>query len=469
MKKAVFLLIILNLGMSSAWSQDMVLTLEQSVQIALEKNPEIRMSEKEVKKASAGIWEAYTAILPTVDASVNLSQAWSIQENTIPNFMKSMLTPEPGVLPPEVEAIFSEYTTAMPDYVKLSFALKNTLMYGATLNQPLFLGGAGIAGIQMAYSARNSAKYDLESRRQNMIYQTTNAFYSCLLARELVQVQEEALKQAEANMDIVHKKYEVGSASGFEKMRAEVEVANLKPEVIAARNNYQAALTGLRTILGLPKDNKIDVEGSLSFEADDMSSMTLEDLQAKALSTRPEIFNLQAQKSMADKNVCLAVSEFMPKLFFSADYSYLAMKNDLVFSRHDFSKGFTGALSLQIPLFHGFRSHKQVQRAKLDVKIVQDSEQLMRDGIAAEAEIAYNKFRESREKYQASRESIDLAEEALRLANLMYEEGASTQLDVLGSQLALTQARLNHASALYEYQMSRYELRRVTGTLHGVF
>ena len=355
MKNAVLLFLCMTLWMPSVHSQDMILTLEQSVQIALEKNPEIRMSEKEVKKASAGIWEAYTAIMPSVDASVNLSQAWSIQENTIPNFMKTMLTPQPGALPEDIEAIFTQYTSAMPDYVRLSFALKNTLVYGATLNQPLFLGGAGIAGIQIAYAARSSAKYDLESKRQNLIYQTANAFYGCLLARELVQVQEEALKQAEANMDIVHKKYNVGSASGFEKMRAEVEVANLKPEVIAARNNYQSALTGLRTILGLPKNAKIDVQGSLSFESDEMGSMTLEDLQVEALSKRPEIFSLEAQKTMADKNVCLAVSEFMPKLFFSADYSFLAMKNDLEFNRHDFSKGFTGAVSLQIPLFHGFK------------------------------------------------------------------------------------------------------------------
>ena len=63
---------------------------------------------------------------------------------------------------------------------------------------------------------------------------------------------------------------------------------------------------------------------------------------------------------------------------------------------------------------------------------------------------------------------ISMAEEALRLANLTYEEGASTQLDVLTSHLALTRARLNHVSALYEFQMARYNLRRVTGILKGV-
>jgi len=60
---------------------------------------------------------------------------------------------------------------------------------------------------------------------------------------------------------------------------------------------------------------------------------------------------------------------------------------------------------------------------------------------------------------------VELAEEALRLANMMYKEGTNTQLDVLNSQLALTRARLNYVSSLYEYQMARYRLRRITGTL----
>jgi outer membrane protein TolC len=61
-----------------------------------------------------------------------------------------------------------------------------------------------------------------------------------------------------------------------------------------------------------------------------------------------------------------------------------------------------------------------------------------------------------------------MAQEAMRLANLMYEEGASTQLDVMGARLALTQARLNYVSSLYEYQMARYGLRKAAGLLKGV-
>lgn len=445
-KKLILLLFMIPIGLFA--QEKMILTLEQSVSIALERNPEIQIAEKELAKTKAGIWEAYAALLPTLDASANFVHSWDLQTTKIPNFLQDVL--------------------GGPDYLDFAMGLENTFTYGAMLTQPLFLGGAGIAGIQMADAVRDAAQYDLDSKRQNLIYQTADAFYGCLLAKELVEVQTKALSQAEANLDLVLKKFEVGSASKFDRMRAEVEAANLKPAVISARNNYQAAMTGLRMVLGLDKEMWVEVQGALEYVPDDYDGISLSDLQAQAVETRPELHALESQKRMASKGVALARSEFLPKLFFSTDYSYLGMRNDYKFTQDDFSKGFTSSLSLQIPLFRGFKTCKSYQKARLDYKIALDTEKLTQDGIAAEVEIAYNKFKESTEKYQAAEESISLAEEALRLANLMYEEGASTQLDVLSSQLALTQSRLNFASALYEYQMARYDLRRVTGLLKGV-
>jgi outer membrane protein len=448
---------ILSVPVSSGWGQDevMTLTLEQSVAIALERNPEVRIAEKERDKARAAIREAYATLLPTIDASVSFQKAWHTQETTVPNFIKTMLgSGFPG-------------TDDMPDYVQFSFALENTFTYGATLSQPLFLGGAGIAGIQMAAAARRASEHALDARRQALVYRTASAFYGCLLARELVEVQEKALSHATANLDLVQKKYDAGSASGFDRMRAEVEVANLRPEIIAARNTYRAALTGLRSILGLDKECPIAVEGALTFAADDMEQIDFQEYSRLVRQNRPELFALDARRTVAAKGVTLARSRFLPKLFFTTDYSFLAMRDDYDFVRDDFSKGFSSALSLQIPIFHGFRSSSQYEQARLDYRMALDAEDQVRDGIAAEAELAYDKFFETREKYESAKESIALASEALRLADLMYEEGVTTQLDVLGSQLALTRARLNHATALYEYQMARYELRRVAGLLEG--
>ncbi|HOH08550.1 MAG TPA: TolC family protein, partial [bacterium] len=236
----------------------------------------------------------------------------------------------------------------------------------------------------------------------------------------------------------------------------------------SARNKLQLAITGLRTVLGLPRTSVIRVEGTLAYVEDDFSAMSLAEFQNRALAARPEILAMKEQKTISGKGVNLAASSFLPKLVFQTDYSYMAMKNNMKFAQGDFSKGFTSAISLQLPLFTGFKNSKQFQKARLDQKIMVDAEKQVFDGIAADAEMSYNKFQEARQKYQAAKESSILAQEALRLANLMYEEGANTQLDVLNSQLAVNRAKLNYVSSLYEYQMARYQLRKAVGQLTAV-
>lgn len=434
------------------------LNLEKCIDYAFENNPSYRTAQKEVKKAHAGIWEAYSTILPQVNLSANFQHAWEIQTNKVPNFLKPMLAPLGPIIPG---------LDQMPDFVEFAFGLENTLNYGASLTQPLFLGGAGLAGIQIAHASKDAAKLNLEEQRQGLIYQTAIAFNSCVLAQELIKVQEEALEQAKANFEIVNKKYEVGSASGFDKMRAEVELANLMPDVINARNNYQLALTQLKMLIGMEKDVVIEIEGDLNYISDEFGKLSLEDIQRRAFENRPLIQMLDHQKNISRSAVSIARSSLLPKLFFATDYSYLDMRNNYKFNLDESSKGFTSALSLQVPLFQGFKSSAQLQKAKLDYKIVLDTEKQMYDAVNAEVEVAYNLFQEAKEKYESSAKTVELATEALRLANLSYDEGANTQLDVLNSQLALTRSKLSYINSIFEYQNARYQLRKVAGELNG--
>jgi len=432
------------------------LTLEESVNLALERNPEIAIAEKELAKAGAGIGEAYATILPSLDANAMVQHAWDIQTSTIPNFLKPMLEPLAPTIPEFAD---------MPDFVDLAFGMENMVTVGLTLSQPLYLGGAGLSGIRLATAARNASDRQMESTRQSLIYRTARSFYGCLLAKELMRVQEDALEEALANLRVVETRHEVGSASGFDRMRAEVEVANLKPEVIASRNSYQSALTGMKTILGIDSHEEISVLGKLEYRRDDHQGQDLLELQNQAYKRRPDLQALRAGKAMAEHSIAIAKSDFLPKVFFSTDWSHQASRNDWDFTSDDFSEGFISAISVQVPIFNGLGNIRQYQKTRLDYRIAEDRERQLMDTIAAEVELARNGLFEAEEKYQAARESIELAHEALRLANLRYEEGASTQLDVIGSQLSLRRAELNHVSALYDYQMARYELRLVTGTL----
>jgi outer membrane protein len=76
---------------------------------------------------------------------------------------------------------------------------------------------------------------------------------------------------------------------------------------------------------------------------------------------------------------------------------------------------------------------------------------------------AYSSLVEAWELVQASGKTVEQAQEALRLANVRYGAGTATQLDVLTSQVALTQARLDQLQAYYGYNVALTTLRQAMG------
>ena len=458
--RVVMVVVALVGSFTNGFSQTQLsLTLQQSMEQALAHNPELAVAENEFSKSRAGVWQAWSTILPKLDGYASLQHSWEIQTSRIPNFLKPMLAPLGQTIPG---------VDKMPDFVDIAFGLENTLRYGATITQPIFLGGAGIAGIRLANAAERASDHSRQAGRQALIFDVASAFYSVLFAQELVRVQENALAQAQANLEVVSKKFDVGMASPLDKMRAQVDLANIEPELINARNGLQSALSNLRIVLGVDRTTTIEVRGGFQYEPDDLSAETLDELQVLAIEHRHEVAMAHEQKEIADYNITIARSNYFPRVIFQTDLSYLGMRDDLKFGRPDFSKGITSSFTLQIPIFSGFEYSKQAEKAELDFNSATENERQMLNAINAEVEIARNRFREAEEKYRSAMKTVELGTEALRLANVMYEEGANTQLDVLTSQLALTRAQVNHANAIFEYQIARYQLRKAIGTLNGV-
>jgi outer membrane protein len=320
----------------------------------------------------------------------------------------------------------------------------------------------------MANAAERAAEHALALRRQTLILDVATAFYSVLLAQELVRVQEDAFAHAKANLEVVMKKFDVGTASPFDKMRAQVEAATIEPDVIAARNAYRSSLAGLRTVLGLSGPVTIEIAGEFQYVPEEFSSRPLAELQAMALERRRESKIMEERKTIADNGIAVAHSAYWPTLLFQTDLSYLGMRDDLRFARPDFSKGITSSITIQLPIFTGFKGMKESEKAELEYRSVLEDERRLVNGIGAEVEVALNTFHEADEKHRSAQETVNLSKEALRLATVMYTEGVNTQLDVLNSRLALTRAQVNYANSMYEYQVARYRLRKAIGHLDGV-
>lgn len=420
-------------GMS--FSQDkVVLTLEQSIELALSQNPYHLATEERVDAAKQHVREAVAGFFPSLNSSGIATLDEKLFELEFPSFI-------PGQPPEKVRVDFTR------DY-----------QFSLGLSVPLYTGGRLSAGYR-------SAKYNLMSTEESVrqsehltIFNTKAAFYGCLLARAFVGVAEQAVKDAEDLYKNVKSQYEVGIASQFDLLRSEVGVVNLRPQLIQAKNSYEVSKLNLKTLLGMDIATPIEIEGSLSYEPIEPD---LEKSLGIALSKRPEIIQLEYQKKIAEEMWKMARAERLPTVALSGTFNFWA--DQLKLTGDTWQDYYTVNLVLSVPLFNGFGPAARQAQAKSAVKEIELTLKGLKDAVRFEVNQAILKIEEARESLLSQEKNVEQAEESLRIANLNYAEGMITLLDVSATQTALTQARVNYLQALYDYFIAAAEFERSLG------
>ncbi len=414
--------------------EKMTLTLMDSIQLALSQNPSHLASEERVEGAKSMIKEATAGFFPSLSATGlrNLKEKVFILE--FPSFI-------PGEPPQEVE---------------MDFTRDNQLSF--SLSVPLYTGGRLASGYKQAKYNHLSTEESMKQSEYMTVFNTKRAFFGVLLAHEFVKVSEEAVSVAEKHLRNVKTMYEVGMASKFDLLRSEVQLANLKPQQIRAKNSLKVAELSLKTLLGLDLSQSIEIQGELTFEPIDPN---LEEALTSALIKRPEIQQLKYQEMMAGEMLKMSKASKFPTVAVQGAYNIWADR--LTLKGDDWQSYYSVNLALSVPIFNGFVADAQIAQSKSLIKELEFSKKGLEDMILFEVRQAVLKLSEARESLMSQEKNVEQAMESLRIAELNFSEGLATTLDVSSVQAALTQAKTNYSQALYDYVMSKAELDKAIG------
>jgi outer membrane protein TolC len=247
-------------------------------------------------------------------------------------------------------------------------------------------------------------------------------------------------------------------------LRAEVELANARPPLIRARNNYRLAKQRLVNELGinLPRSVLEDVPIHLADKlAAEPYTIDLSAALAQALQKRTEIASLRKAEEIRREGVRTAKAGYKPSVQIFAGYGAESQQfsDNLTDERH----GWEAGARMNWDIFDGQLTRGKVieARARHERTLV-DLDDVVRR-IELEVRTAYSTFVEAKEVLESQQKVNEQAIEALRLANTRYEAGNGTQLEVLSAQTALTDARTTYVQALHDYSVARSRLERAIG------
>jgi len=410
------------------------ITIDDAVGMALKNNQDYLIAKSQLEKAEAEIQKATAGALPTLSFGSSYTR----------NLKIPMM-------------VFGGES--------FRFGTDNQMDIGLNLTQPIWLGGKVFVAMKIAKIYKSYTEDMVREAEGQIVYGVRRAFLGAILTQDVVKVYKDALATAELNLDIVNKMYSQGVVSEYEYLRAQVEVANLRPQLTQTQNGAVIALESLKNLIGAKLSESLE----LRYEFDSTivgRELNLEYLQKLARANRA---SLQQQEHLADitrRAIGIAKSGRSFNLILQSQYGYRLQGDDKafqLFKRRDWTPSWTATLNLNMPIFDGFTTTAEIRKAKTDYQDASLSLEQLKQQVELDVRQAYYTYQESGERLKAQQKTIEQAEQGLKIARLRYQNGVGTQLEILSAEAALTQAKTNYVQATHDAAEAVYGLLRVTG------
>ncbi len=336
---------------------------------------------------------------------------------------------------------------------------------GVQIVQSIYMGGRMKAAIRAADATQKQAVANYETSVADTLLNVRIAYDDVLLAAQQITVHEASVKLLQKEQEDQEHRFNAGTVPRFNVLRAEVSVANERPNLISARNSYRIAKNNLANLLGydLPHEVWEDIPLNLTDNFDTAPvAVNLPDALQQALVRRTELVSLRKDMELQDLNIINAKSGYKPTVSLFAGYNWVS--SDYKTDPSIEFNGWNAGAQLNWNLFDGLLTAGKVKQARaLYAKSNTTLENQSRQ-IELQVRTAYSDLLQARETLDSQEKVQEEADEALREAKARSEAGTGTQLDVLDAETSLTQARTTQIQAEHDYVAARAKFERAIGS-----
>jgi HAE1 family hydrophobic/amphiphilic exporter-1 len=463
------------------------LSLDAAVHTALERNIGLQLQRYDLGMAGAQLQGAYFVFDPIASATLNHS---SNQNPVTSSFQSSGGTSTDAnvslrdTLPTGASVLLSstnERFTSTGNGTLFSPGFRTGL--GASVTQPLARNfGVDITrrGITIA---RNNLGINQEAFKVVLLDTTSaveQAYYDLIYTRRFVDVVKEALFLARDQSRITQIRIDVGASAPLDILQPRVQIATGEENLINAVAAVRLAEDRLRALLNVaPEDWDRPI---IPTDGIDYTPMTVnvQEAVARAYELRPEIKEQQLTTEIRKVTYQYARNQVLPQVDLNLGYNVagsagtfnppIAGVSNTNFSdaqqqifRNDFP-GWNIGLTIGVPVFN-FGARAERTRARLDMELSQATEAQSRQNIGVDVRTAARAIDTAAKNIFAAKTAREAAEENVNAERKRYENGMSTNFQVLQIQQQLSDARGAELNALVGYNKAIAAYHRAVGDL----
>jgi len=415
---AVFIISVLLLIPGALMAQDEVsLTLDEAVSLALRQNRDVLLKDQDIQKAKAKIAEAKASLFPSLSLNASLM---------------------------DTRGLYAKDVVSDTEQV--------------TLKQVLYKGGKTVNSIRYNEYLLVIAQALLDKTKLDTVLSVKKGFYTLLLARELTVLNKAIVENTRAHLNWLEERYKKGEASESDMLDIRESLAASEEAYVSALSQLESSSQLLKNLLYLDEGAIIMPNAEFRYEPKELA---YDESLLKAMRSRPEIRQYEAQEAASKKAIEVAKADSRPVV--SASWDYYGRSHPITGTSRNRNDYNVLGLNLSWPIFDGWLTKAKVEQAIVDLKEARLSrEKAIRD-ISLELKNAYLSFKDAIARLKTAESQIQLYQDRVSGIKQKYGQGIVSQLDLEDVNLIYAVALFNKKEALYDYIIARESFDKATG------
>ncbi len=407
--------------------------LEKSIAEALDSNWSLKAKELQVDQATYIKNQARSEFLPKLSTSYGYTRQ-----------------SEQSVMRP-----------AIPGFGNIALSSQDNYQWKGTVSQPLFTGFSLISSYDLAKLGIDQSKMEYELERLNLALKVKESYFNILIADKSVEVAEKDVESRGSNVSVARSFHKVGMIPVNDLLKAEVELANSKQNLINARNASRLTRAAFNIVLSKPVNAPVEVEDILIYKPEHGNFQAYVET---AFLTRPEIKIIEINILQTDQQIRLARSGIYPEISLSYDYIKEGDDPDVSGSPFHDSSRWEAMAVCKWTFWEWGKTHYSVREKESLKKELIQTRMSLEDNIRLDLKDAMLALETAEKNIPTTKKAVEQSEENLRVNNERYKAQVTTITEVLDAQTLLTQARVNYYKALYSHNLAKARLQRALGT-----
>lgn len=441
-------------GQSLCYGQEVIITIDKAVEMAMKSGPGISSAECSIEAAKYSKKKSLGGFFPVLSGEIR-----SLYYSEKPGISTGMeFNIDPATIPsPESDfdwwltGVMSQMSQMMEGFESKHYDITFTI----TLAQPLSPLYRLYHGYKLAELGVDVAKIQLEKTKEQLRYRVKSTYFSILKLYHGISAMDGAISSVSAHVKQAEQFYNQGLITKNDLLQAKARLAEVERQKISLEGALTTAVEALKAAIGYDKQGNIKLEDPgwkwngvvPSFS----SAMNL------AMKNRQDVAELKIRVKQAQEAVKIACGDLIPQISAFGMYQH---NEGSIMKMPDFAVG--GTLSWN--LWQGGSRWYAIKEAKAKQAAAEEALSAIKAQVAVEIREALSNLKVASLILEKSVAEVEASHEQLRIEKERYAQNLNTSTEVLDAQSRVTKAIIERENAKYDIMIAIAQLEKATGS-----